>query len=174
MARIVKNDPPRMMKNLPDACIPSGTMFTGNINTMGGVRIDGTVKGNVKAGGDITIGIDGAVDGSVTAYNVNIAGAINGNLTSSGTVQMLSGAKLTGNLSAFSFAIEQGAYYMGKCTITDNTEQALLSAPADDKKHESKKKDTEKPVEKAAEKAAEKVAEKPVEIPIKKPAEKTA
>jgi cytoskeletal protein CcmA (bactofilin family) len=110
----------------------------------------------VKAGGDITIGVDGVVDGNVTAFNVNIAGAINGNLSSTGTVQMLSGAKLVGNLSAFSFAIEQGAYYMGKCTITDSKEQALLSAPADEKKHEPKKKDTEKAVEKAAEKATEK------------------
>lgn len=140
MARI-KNEPPRMMKNLPDASIPSGTTFAGNIDTLGGVRVDGTVKGNVKAGGDITIGADGAIDGSVNAVNVNIAGRITGNLTASGAVQMLSGAKLTGDLVASSFAIENGAYYKGKCTITDGKDQPLLSAPVEEKKQESRKKE---------------------------------
>lgn len=140
MAKI-KNEPPRMMKNLPDASIPSGTTFAGNIDTLGGVRIDGTVKGNVKAGGDITIGADGGIDGSVNAINVNIAGRINGNLTASGAVQMLSGSKLTGDLVASSFAIENGAYYKGKCTITDGKDQPVLSAPVEEKKHDVKKKE---------------------------------
>ncbi len=166
MARI-KNEPARL-RNMPDACIPTGTTFSGNIDTLGGVRVDGAVKGNVKAGGDITIGADGAIEGSVTGINVNIAGRINGNLTASGAVQMLSGAKLTGNLSASSFAIEQGAYYSGKCSITDGQEQqALLSAPAEahEKKHETKNADipAEKPAEKASRKAAEKPAEKSAE-----------
>ena len=152
----VKNEPPRMMKNLPDASIPSGTTFAGNIDTLGGVRIDGTVKGNVKAGGDITIGADGAIDGSVNAINVNIAGRIGGNLTASGAVQMLSGSKLTGDLIASSFAIENGAYYKGKCTITDGKDQPLLSAPVDEKKQEAKKK------------------EKAAAVPEAEPAEKTA
>ncbi len=140
MARL-KNEPPRMIKNLPDASIPAGTSFTGNIDTMGGVRVDGAVKGSVKAGGDITIGADGVVDGHVSAFNVNIAGKVNGNLTATGAVQMLSGAKLTGELTASSFAIESGAFYKGKCNITDGTDQPLLTASADEKKHESKKKE---------------------------------
>ncbi len=156
MARM-KNEPPRIMKNLPDASIPSGTTFAGNIDTLGGVRVDGTVKGNVKAGGDITIGGDGAIEGSVNAINVNIAGRINGNLTATGAVQMLSGAKLIGNLTASSFAIEHGAYYTGKCTISDGKDQVpSAAAEASEKKHESKV--TEIPTEKP-----EKAVKKPVE-----------
>lgn len=148
MAKIMRNEPPRTVKNLPDASIPSGTTFTGNIDTMGGVRIDGKVKGNVKAGGDITIGSEGTIEGNVIAYNVNIAGTINGSLSAAGTVQMLSGSKLMGDLLASSFGIEQGAYYTGKCTITDTKEKPMLSAPAaethtPEKKHEPPKKVTE-------------------------------
>lgn len=147
MARIMKNDPPRMVKNLPDASIPSGTTFTGNIDTMGGVRVDGTVKGSVKAGGDVTIGADGAIEGNVTAFNANIAGRVSGKLTVTGAVRMLTGSKLTGDLLASSFAIEQGAYYTGKCNITDNKEPALLSAPAE-AAAESKREPKRKPAEK--------------------------
>ena len=174
MARI-KNDAPRSMKNLPDASIPAGTTFTGNIDTMGGVRVDGTVKGNVKAGGDITIGVDGEIDGNVSAINVNIAGKIHGNLTATGAVQMLNGSKLTGDLTASSFAIENGAYYKGKCMITDGKDQPLLSAPAEahEKKSDSKSKAAEKPAELHVEKPARKSAEKATAKTAEKAAEET-
>ncbi len=127
MAKNLKADAGRMTKNLPDASIPYNTTFTGDIETMGGVRIDGSVKGNVTAGGDITIGADGKIEGNVSASNVNIAGEILGNLTAAGTVQMLSGSKLIGDLTASSYAIEQGGYFKGQCVITDTREKALLN-----------------------------------------------
>lgn len=111
---------PKSFKNLPDASIPFDTTFTGDIETKAGVRIDGAVKGNVTAAGNITIGSDGSVEGTVTGKDVNIAGSIIGNLDSFGTVQMLAGSKLVGDMQAASIAIEQGAYYKGKCTITEN------------------------------------------------------
>jgi len=132
MVKILKNDGSRGTKNLPDASIPSSTVFTGDIDTAGGVRVDGTVKGKVRAGGDVTIGLEGTVEGGIKASNVNIAGKIIGNVTVSGAVQMLSGSKLVGDLAASSFAIELGAYYKGQCIITGSKEQPMLSAPKEE------------------------------------------
>lgn len=129
MAKNLKSD--HASKNLPDASIPYNTTFTGDIETMGGVRVDGAVKGNVKAGGDITIGADGKIEGNVSVGNANIAGEIIGNLTSSGTVQMLSGSRLVGDMSAMSFAIEQGGYFKGQCMISDSREKAPVDIPTD-------------------------------------------
>lgn len=132
----------RLAKNLPDASIPYNTSFTGDIETAGGVRVDGSVKGKVSAGGNVTVGTDGSIEGAVSANDVNIAGEILGDLSASGTVQMLSGAKLIGDLTAASFAIEQGAYFKGHCIICDTKEPSLLSAPPnapEDKKSDSKK-----------------------------------
>lgn len=109
----------RVYKNVPDASVPFESCFTGDIETKAGVRIDGSVKGNVTAAGNVTIGSDGSVEGTVTGKDINIAGSITGNVNSYGTVQMLCGAKLAGDMQASSIAIEQGAYYKGKCTITD-------------------------------------------------------
>ena len=110
----------RHYKNLPDACVPYDSVFHGDIETKAGIRIDGGVKGNVTASGGVTIGSDGNVEGTVTGKDINIAGSVNGNVNSYGTVQMITGAKLIGDLQASSVAIEQGAYFKGKCTITDN------------------------------------------------------
>ncbi len=129
MANILKNDGFRTGKNLPDATIPPSTVFTGDIDTAGGVRIDGTVKGKVSAGGDITIGLDGVIEGSARACNVNVAGKVTGDVIATGAVKMLAGSKIVGDLAATCFAIEKGAHYKGKCMITDSNEQPMLSAP---------------------------------------------
>jgi len=128
MVKMLKNEASRTSKNIPDASIPPSTVFTGDIETAGGVRVDGTVKGKVYAGGDVTVGLQGIVEGGIKACNVNIAGKIIGNVTATGAVQMLSGSKLVGDLTSSSFAIEQGAYYKGQCTITGSEDQALLHA----------------------------------------------
>ncbi len=131
MVKILKNEGSRGTKNIPDASIPPSTVFTGDIDTAGGVRVDGTVKGKVCAAGDVTIGLEGTVEGGIKASNVNIAGKIIGNVTSSGAVQMLKGSNLTGDLTASSFAIEEGAYYKGHCTITGSKEPPMLNAPVE-------------------------------------------
>lgn len=129
MVKILKNEGARSTKNIPDASIPPSTVFTGDIDTAGGIRIDGTVKGKVSAGGDVTIGLEGTVEGGIKASNVNVAGKIMGNVTVSGAVQMLKGSKLAGDLAASSFAIEEGAYYKGQCIISGSQEPPMLSAP---------------------------------------------
>jgi len=112
-------EPQRSYKNLPDANIPFDTSFTGDIETKAGVKIDGIIKGNLTAAGNITIGSDGRVEGIMTGKDINIAGNVIGNVNSYGVVQMLAGSKLVGDLQAASVIIEQGAYFKGKCTITD-------------------------------------------------------
>ena len=155
MANILKNDGFRTGKNLPDATIPPSTVFTGDIDTAGGVRIDGTVKGKVSAGGDITIGLDGVIEGSARACNVNVAGKVTGDVIATGAVKMLAGSKIVGDLAATCFAIEKGAHYKGKCMITDSNEQPMLSAPkseeTESKADRSKAPESEVPESKAPE-----------------------
>lgn len=145
MANILKGEGFRNAKNIPDASIPTSTVFTGDIDTAGGIRIDGTVKGKVSAGGDVTIGADGVIEGSARACNVNVAGKITGNVTATGVVKMLAGSKIVGDLTASCFAIEKGAYYKGKCIISDSGEQPMLNAakPEEAKPETTKSKATE-------------------------------
>ncbi len=117
----------RTYKNIPDACIPCATVFTGDINTKAGVRVDGDVKGNVVATGNVVIGPEGRVEGQVCGRDVNIAGSVKGNVTSTAMVQLLSGAKLIGDLEATSVAVEEGAMFQGKCSIGPKDKNALLS-----------------------------------------------
>ena len=123
-----KPDDARNYKNIPDACIPCATSFTGDINTKAGVRIDGNVKGNVTAAGNVVIGPDGLVEGQVAGRDVSIAGSVTGNVAATGTVQLNAGAKLLGDLEAVSVAIEEGATFRGKCMIGPGEKTPVLSS----------------------------------------------
>ncbi len=118
----------RNYKNIPDACIPCATSFTGDINTKAGVRIDGSVKGNVIAAGNVVIGPEGQVEGQVGGRDINIAGSVTGNVSSTATVQLLASAKLLGDLSAVSIAIEEGATFKGMCSVGPNDKNAISSS----------------------------------------------
>lgn len=128
MAKPKPDDSMRNYKNIPDACIPCATSFTGDINTKAGVRIDGNVKGNVTAAGNVMIGPEGLVEGQVAGRDVNIAGAVTGNVVAQGVVQLNAGAKLLGDLEALSIAIEEGATFKGKCTISPGEKTPVLSS----------------------------------------------
>jgi cytoskeletal protein CcmA (bactofilin family) len=118
----------RNYKNIPDACIPCATSFTGDISTKAGVRIDGTVKGNVMASGNVVIGPEGQVEGQINGKDIHIAGSVRGNVNSSATVQLLSGAKLMGDLEASSIAIEEGASFSGKCIVGPSDKNSVMSS----------------------------------------------
>lgn len=120
----------RGYKNMPDTHIPLHASFTGDIDTRGGIRIDGSVKGNVRAGGNIDIGPEGFVEGEVTGKDIHVAGRIVGNVNSESMIQLLSGATLTGDLKAVSSSIEKGSYFKGKCIIDEQPVKAGLEPAA--------------------------------------------
>ena len=103
--------------NIPDTLIPLETTFTGSIETGTSIRIDGRVKGNVNAIGDVALGAKALVEGDVFGRAFNIAGTITGNVVSTGTVSLLPKARVLGDIVAKALSIELGASYSGKCVI---------------------------------------------------------
>ena len=103
--------------NIPDTLIPLETTFTGSIETSTSIRIDGRVKGNVNAKGDVALGSKALVEGDVFGRAFNIAGTITGNVVSTSSVSLLPKARVLGDIVAKALSIELGASYSGKCII---------------------------------------------------------
>ncbi len=103
--------------NIPDTLIPLETTFTGSIETSTSIRIDGRVKGNVNAKGDVALGLKALVEGDVFGRAFNIAGTITGNVVSTSSVSLLPKARVLGDIVAKALSIELGASYSGKCII---------------------------------------------------------
>ncbi len=127
-----------------EALIPHDTVFNGDMETKGNVRIDGHVKGCVVAAGNVMIGTEGSVEGGVTGIKVCIAGKVSGNLNASGPVELLAGSRLVGDLHAVSVSVEKGAYYKGKSIISDKQPDTLSTAASSSNKAVSAKTNTKR------------------------------
>ena len=110
------NDAPINIEKM-DTIIGKDTVFQGNINATGSVRIDGEYKGEIRVKGDLIIGETAHLEAAVEARNVLIAGYMRGNIIAQGKVDMASSAKLFGDIKVKNLLIEEGAIFKGNCLM---------------------------------------------------------
>lgn len=97
--------------------IGNGTHITGDINSNGDVRIDGTLKGNLSISGKLVVGPSGNIEGNVVCQNADISGEIHGKVTVSELLSLKSSAKLLGDIIAGKISIEPNATFTGTCNM---------------------------------------------------------
>jgi len=123
-----------------DSLIGSNSVFTGNIESEGSIRVDGKLVGDITVTGDVYIGEQAVVKGNIEASNVNLAGTIEGNMTVKGLLKVLSTAKLFGDIMVKSFVVDEGALFQGKCSMMNTAETAESEeAEVQDKKKSSRR-----------------------------------
>ena len=91
-----------------------GTYVEGTVETKGSLRIDGRVKGAIKAGDTLTIGANGDVSGEVHARMAVVGGRVEGNIQVDEKLVLEANSKLVGNLKAKKLVIDEGAVFQGK------------------------------------------------------------
>lgn len=91
--------------------IAAGTTVSGNIESEHDVRIDGTVRGSVRAE-QVTIGHDGVVEGDVGASSVTVRGYVKGPIHAR-HVHLEADSTVEGDLSTATIAIDKGARLSG-------------------------------------------------------------
>jgi cytoskeletal protein CcmA (bactofilin family) len=101
-------------------------VITGDIKTDGDIQIDGRLDGNVTAG-NVTIGEQGAVNGTITAQNVNIRGKVSGKVESN-VVELSETANVQADLIQDQLMIANGAFFDGKCARKSSSPTPISSA----------------------------------------------
>ncbi len=102
--------------------VAKSTTISGDIETTGGLLVNGRIEGSVTSHDDVYVGKTAVVNGNITAKNAYIFGVVQGNVISDGTVYMSASSKLFGNVHAQSFKIEKGSVYKGSCETSDHVE----------------------------------------------------
>lgn len=105
-----------------DTLIGKNTTFQGNIETVGTIRIDGKVHGEIKVDGDVYIGKDSEVVGNIYAKDVFLSGKVQGNIESEGLLNILSTAKLYGDILVQNLITSEGSIFEGKCKMVEKQE----------------------------------------------------
>lgn len=101
--------------------------WKGDLRGKGGVRIEGTLEGEIEIRGMVIIGETGRVTCEhVKADTVIVAGAVNGQITSE-KLEIRSTGRVFGDVTTKSFSTEEGAFLRGKITMEDKVD---LDEPA--------------------------------------------
>jgi len=125
-----------------DTFFGRNSYFEGSFKTAGLLRIDGKFEGDIDVDGDIIVGKDGLVKGTVKAKNIEISGIVEGNINSSEQVKISSSGKLVGDIEVGSFVIEEKGVFDGKCKMKNEDEMIKESSKVTEKSNnneESKK-----------------------------------
>lgn len=93
--------------------ISSDLTITGDLVSGGEIQIDGTVEGDISCKA-LIIGVQGSVTGEVEADSVRLHGQVNGQLRAK-TVYLAATARMVGDITHESLAIEPGAFMEGHC-----------------------------------------------------------
>ncbi|MFW6222567.1 MAG: bactofilin family protein [Bacteroidota bacterium] len=97
--------------------ISIGTHIEGNINSQSDIRIDGSLKGNIKTSGKLVIGESGSVNGEVSCKNGDISGKLEGKIETSELLQLKSTAKVYGDMQIKKLSVEPGSVFTGQCSM---------------------------------------------------------
>jgi len=93
--------------------IGRGTVVRGNVRGSGSLEILGRVEGDVSVSGELVIGEDGAVRGSVSGSHITCSGAVQGDVRGSEAVLLERGARVVGDLTAPRIGVATGALVKG-------------------------------------------------------------
>lgn len=101
-------------QNMAMTFISKGSEVKGDIHAAGNLRIDGTVRGNVRVDGDLEVSTSGLIEGKeVTARNIVIHGHVKATLTASAQLRIHSQGHVHGDVTSMSLDIEAGASFVG-------------------------------------------------------------
>jgi cytoskeletal protein CcmA (bactofilin family) len=101
-----------------ESLIGSGTRVEGHIHFSGGLRIDGTVTGNVVGdpGSPATLVISekAVVSGEVRVAHLVINGEVNGPVVASSLLELQAKARIRGDVSYLTLEMQSGAVVDGR------------------------------------------------------------
>ncbi|MGB4843355.1 MAG: polymer-forming cytoskeletal protein [Ferruginibacter sp.] len=106
--------------NNASTLIGAGTTITGDMFSNGDIRIDGTLKGNLKGKAKIIVGTEGHVEGNIEGLQADIMGLVTGNIKVQELLFLHGSTKVNGDIYAGKLQIEPTAVFNGKCHMGAN------------------------------------------------------
>ncbi|HZT70200.1 MAG TPA: polymer-forming cytoskeletal protein [Terriglobia bacterium] len=100
------------------ATIGRSIVLKGELSANEDLLIEGQFEGTVNLQDHcLTVGANGKVKAEIQARQVVIFGTVNGNVTAREKIEVRRSGNVTGDLTAASISIEEGAYFKGSIDI---------------------------------------------------------
>jgi len=102
--------------------IGPGVVWKGKLSGKGGVRIEGTLDGDINLQGLLVVGETGKVTCDTLRANVVVvAGAVRGDIVAE-KLEIRSSGRVWGNVVTAAFSTEEGAFLRGQVTMEEQVE----------------------------------------------------
>jgi len=107
-----------------DTHIGDGTQIKGDINSSGGIRIDGEFEGNINTKEFLIIGKNGKIKvNEAKVKDANIAGNFEGKLFAENKIHLEKGANFKGEITCKLLVIEEGVIFNGTCIMGEGVKK---------------------------------------------------
>jgi cytoskeletal protein CcmA (bactofilin family) len=121
----VRNDrEARMAGDGEVTVVGPGARLEGTVVSAGSLRIDGTVKGQVNADGDVMLSPQSQVEADIRAENVTVAGKFTGNIVVKGKAELAHGGRIDGNVTSKVLVIQEGGVFCGESIMDEQARKA--------------------------------------------------
>jgi cytoskeletal protein CcmA (bactofilin family) len=100
--------------------ISSDSIIKGDMDSVGDIRIDGKVVGNINCKAKIIIGQQGTIEGNLNGNQADILGTINGDIKMTGQLNLIGNAVINGNIHVGKLQMESTVIFNGKCVMGEN------------------------------------------------------
>jgi cytoskeletal protein CcmA (bactofilin family) len=105
-------------QNRIDSLIGTGTTVSGDVVFSGGLRVDGDVKGNVRAVGDqpsmLVVSEHARIEGEIDVSHLVINGTVIGPVRSAEFLELQAKARVTGDVEYNTLEMHLGAVVQGR------------------------------------------------------------
>ena len=95
--------------------IGAGTVITGDLESSGDIRIDGTLIGNLISKAKVLIGQDGVVEGDINGQQGDIMGKVTGMIKIKELLQLRGKSVVSGEIFTGKLEVEPSATFNGSC-----------------------------------------------------------
>ena len=108
-----------------------GMSVVGDITTEGIVRVEGEVRGTVRAAKSVILGQGGVVDGDIFTDDAVIGGTVNGSIEAKNRLELQSSSTVNGEIRTRSehLKLEEGARFTGQVQMLDDAASGVVRAP---------------------------------------------
>jgi cytoskeletal protein CcmA (bactofilin family) len=109
--------------------VGQGAKLEGTLVSAGSLRIDGQVKGQVNADGDVLLSPQSQVEADIHADSVTVAGRFKGNIFVNGKAELARGGRIDGNVTSKVLVIQEGGIFCGQSLMDQQERAAAPPAP---------------------------------------------
>ncbi len=110
--------------------LDQGTQVNGKLSFTAPTRIEGRLRGEVRATDRLEIAACGVVHGSIWAKTLVVAGEVRGQVLGAERVELLAGARVHGLVETRTLVVAEGAFFDGDARMGLDEDMADLERPA--------------------------------------------